>query len=54
MTSFTYFPAISDMNVILSEGLFSQVAAHVDGREEGDYFAKNIFRAKANTQSWIL
>ena len=29
MTSFTYFPAVSDVNVILSEGLFSHVAAQL-------------------------
>ena len=27
MTSFTYFPAVSDVNVILSDGLFFQVVA---------------------------
>ena len=29
MSSFTYCPAISDMNIILSEGLFSHGAAHL-------------------------
>ena len=29
MTSFTYFPAVSDVNIILSKGLFSHVAAHM-------------------------
>ena len=29
MISFTFFPAVSDVNVILSEGLFSHIAAHM-------------------------
>ena len=29
MTSFTKFSAVSDVNVILSEGLFSHVAARI-------------------------
>ena len=52
MTSFTYFPAVSDVNVILSEVLFSHVMIHVVKRTHG--ICKSFIQEIELRFSWAL